>query len=64
LNFHCIIFKASVLWSQFLLPNQFSSYVVWPRDKPNFHGGGGVGTTTTTVEEHQDAELTPTLTGL
>jgi len=31
---------------------------------PNFHGGGGVGITTATVEEHQDAELTPTLRGL
>jgi len=33
-------------------------------DMPNFHGGGGADTTTVAVEEHQDAELTPALSGI
>jgi len=56
-NFHYIIFEVSVLWSQCLSPNLFSSYVARPRDKPNFHGGGGAGTSPAAVEEYQDAEF-------
>ena len=37
-NFHCIIFELSVHWYQFFSPNQFSSYVICPRDRPNFPG--------------------------
>jgi len=35
-NFHCINFELSVHWSQFFSPNQFSSHVACPRDRPNF----------------------------
>jgi len=56
-NFHCIIFEVSVLWSQCLSLNQFSSYVAGPRDRRNFHGGGGAGTFTATIEEYQDVEF-------
>jgi len=49
-------------------PDQFSSYVAWPRDRPSFHGGGGAtfaraGTSTAATDEeeanpgHQDAEF-------
>jgi len=44
-------------------PNNFSSYVAWPGDRPSFHRRGGAGTSTVaTYEEeadqgHQDIEF-------